>query len=131
MIRSAQFAIRQTARLQPSSTSSSKASLIIARTQASSTDSSEYEQIMRRGVYSTSPSKSPSMSRAYGASTTQSNGSAQQAVSGAYRSVAEPSLFEDYDLYEMHHKPLEGTHFSYYNASYDPNANGGETGSLI
>jgi deoxyadenosine/deoxycytidine kinase len=69
------------------------------------------------------------MSRAYGA-TTQS-GSAQQAVTGAYRSVTEPSIFEDYDLYEMHHRPSESTHFSYYNASYDPNANGGETGSLI
>ena len=40
-------------------------------------------------------------------------------------------MYEDYDLYEMHHKPSEGTHFSYYNASYDPSANGGETGSLI
>lgn len=69
------------------------------------------------------------MSRAYGATTTQS--SAQQAVSSAYRCVKEPTVYEDYDLYEMHHMPLEGTQFTHYNASYDPIANGGEAGSVI
>ena len=59
------------------------------------------------------------------------SGSSQQAVSSAYRSVTEPTLYEDYDRYEMHHRPSESTQLSYYDVSYDPSANGGETGSVI
>ena len=74
-------------------------------------------------------SKSPSLSRAYGASTKLN--AVQQAASGAYTSVAQPTKYEDYDLYEMHHCPSQNTHFSYYNSSYDPSVNDGETGSVI
>lgn len=131
MIRSAQFAIRKTGRLPwVVPTSLPKVPLVTTRTQASSADASEYEQIMRMGVYSSSASKSPSMSRAYGASSVQS-GSAQQAVSSTYRSVTEPTLYEDYDRYEMHHRPSESTQLSYYDVSYDPSLNGGEAGSVI
>ena len=129
MISSAQLAIKQISRA--TRPTASNAYRIIARTQASSADASEYEQIMRMGVSSSSQhsSKSPTMSRAYGASTAKQ--ASQQAVSSAYRSVTEPSMYEDYDLYEMHHKPSEGTQFTHYNASYDPYVNGGETGSVI
>ncbi len=110
--------------------SSLKVPLVIARSQSSSCDPCEYEQIMRMGVYASPASPSPVMSRAYGASRTKS-GVVQQAVSGAYRSVKEPSHFEDHDRYELHHRPSENTQFSYYSASYDPSANGGESGSVV
>jgi hypothetical protein len=82
---------------------------------------------MRMGVYGSSASPTPA--RAYGGASRTNSGAVQQAVADAYRSVKEPSQFEDYDLHEMYHRPLESTQYSYYNASYD--SNGGETGSVV
>ena len=45
----------------------------------------------------------------------------QTMTSRLYRSVVEPTRYEDYDHYELHHPPSEKTQFSYYDASYDPN----------
>jgi len=127
------FSLNHSARLTGQASivpSSFKVPRVIARSQSSSCDPCEYEQIMRMGVYASPASPNPAMSRAYGASRTKS-GVVQQAVSGAYRSVKEPSHFEDYDRYELHHRPSEKTQFSYYSASYDPSANGGESGSVV
>ncbi|KAL3801067.1 hypothetical protein HJC23_002360 [Cyclotella cryptica] len=129
---STKFSFKHAARLTGPASAlpyASKVTLVAARSQASSSDPCEYEQIMRMGVFASPASPNPAMSRAYGASRTQS-GVVQQAVSGAYRSVKEPTMFEDYDRFDL---PTlsEKTQFSYYNASYDPTANGGETGSVV
>lgn len=154
MIRSAQSTVRQISRLARP-TPSSEAPLLLVPFQTHATEStlpnnenhlSEYEQIMRMGVYyrSSSPSSKASSSSTSRASKSTRSGSdtssssssltqqQQEAVSKAYRSVAEPTVYEDYDSYEsMHHHPgpvaRSTVHSSYRNSSVIE----GEAGSVV
>ena len=151
MIRSAQSTIRQISRLTKPTASPSKSLrpqlLLPVRTQAtksSDNNMSEYEQIMRMGIYhhhsSQSPRTSSSMSSRASKSTQSGSSSSsttqQEAVSNAYRSVVEPTVYEDYDLwYEgNYHRPrmaAGGTTTTTYRYSNLNEGGGGEAGSVV
>ena len=133
MLRSTRTILKQATRLAPPpiakaathTSSASVAPYIISRSSSNATSSSasDYEQIMnhrnslRSGTSYFSSAASPPPS-----SWGESEVGQHSMASPLYRSVAEPTKYEDYDNYEMHHPPSEKTQVSYYEASFDPSA---------
>mmetsp|Transcript_8527 Transcript_8527/g.19087 ORF Transcript_8527/g.19087 Transcript_8527/m.19087 type:complete len:149 (-) Transcript_8527:143-589(-) len=145
MLRSTQSFLKQATKLSGSSIplaascapSSNNASLLLARSSSTSnSSSSDYDKIMHSMPISNffsatggdslpTPSSSTRfstispmiLSGMVSAATAQvpsGPGVAQNASN--YRSVVEPTGYEDYDTYELHHPPCERTHMSQYDA---------------
>mmetsp|Transcript_15909 Transcript_15909/g.34399 ORF Transcript_15909/g.34399 Transcript_15909/m.34399 type:complete len:134 (+) Transcript_15909:2295-2696(+) len=133
MLRPTQMVFRQASRRVTVTSSSTTSSIpsIITRFSSTSNSCTDYEQIMQ---HRNSPSRSYASASSSSSSSEEVIQHQQQQTmrSNLYRSVEEPSRFEDYDAFELHCMPSEKTLFtSYYNASWDPSGGGGESGSIV